>query len=100
MAKLDIAVPHSLAQDEALVRIKRLLGEVKKQHADKIADLTERWDGNVGKFKFQTMGYDITGTLTVESSAVKLSGDLPWAASFFKGKITSIVTERAQTLLA
>ena len=100
MAKLNMAVSHRLTQDEAVTRVKTLLGEVKKQFADKITDLREEWDGNRGKFSFSAMGFSVSGTLTVKSSEVELSGNLPFAASFFKEKIESTIRERAETLLA
>ncbi|MCX6813160.1 MAG: polyhydroxyalkanoic acid system family protein [Candidatus Azambacteria bacterium] len=100
MAKLNMAVSHRLTQDEAVTRVKTLLGEVKNQFADKISDLREEWNGNTGKFSFSAMGFSVSGTLTVKSSEVELSGTLPFAASFFKGKIESTIRERAQALLA
>jgi hypothetical protein len=100
MAKFNMAVPHKLSQDEALRRIKALLGEVKMQFSDKISDLREEWDGNTGKFSFSAMGFSVSGTLTVNPSGVELSGNLPFAAALFKRKIQSTIRERAETLLA
>ena len=101
MAKISVVVPHRLTQDEAVGRIKKLLGEVKSQFADKISELHEEWNGSVGKFSFSAMKkFSVSGTLTVKPSSVELAGDLPFAASFFKGKIESIIRERAETLLA
>ena len=100
MAKLNMAVPHRLTPDEALRRIKTLLGEVKNQFADKISDLREEWSGNTGKFSFSAMGFSVSGTLTVKPSEVELCGNFPFAAMFFKGKIESTIRERAETLLA
>ncbi len=100
MPKLNMVVSHHLAQDEALKRVKNLLGEVKNQFTDKIRDLREQWDGNTGTFSFSTMGFSVSGTLTVKSSVVELAGKLPFAAIFFKGKIESAVRERAEALLA
>ncbi len=99
MAKLNMVVSHRLMQDEAVKRVKTLLSEVKNQFADKISDLHEEWNGNTGIFSFSAMGFSVSGTLTVKSSEVELSGNLPFAASFFKGKIESTIKERAQTLL-
>ncbi|KKP85692.1 MAG: hypothetical protein UR88_C0010G0014 [Candidatus Nomurabacteria bacterium GW2011_GWA1_35_8] len=99
MAKLSIVVSHRLSQDEALKRIKTLLSEVKIQFADKISDLREEWNDNTGKFSFSAMGFAVSGILTVNPSAVELSGNLPFAVSFFKGKIESTIRERAETLL-
>lgn len=100
MPKLNISVQHRLAQEEALNRIKGLLGQVKNQFADKITDLRENWNGNTGTFSFSAMGFSVSGTLTVKPSEVELNGNLPFAASFFRGKIESTIRERASTLLA
>jgi len=100
MSKLNMAVSHRLSQDEALRRIKTLLGETKKQFADKISNLHEEWNGNTGNFSLSAMGFPVSGTLTVKSSEVQLSGHLPFAATFFKGKIASVIRERAEALLA
>ena len=100
MATMNMSVPHRLSQDEALNRVKNLLGQVKNQFADKISDLNENWNGNVGTFNFKAMGFAVSGTLTVTPSEVKLDGTIPWAASFFKGKIEATIRERANELLA
>lgn len=95
-----MSVPHSLSQEKALNRVKNLLGQVKNQFADKISDLNENWDGNVGTFSFKAMGFAVSGTLTVTPAEVKLEGTIPWAASLFKGKIQDTIRERASELLA
>lgn len=100
MARLSMVVPHRLTQDEAVKRIKMLLDEVKNQFADKISDLREEWHGNTGKFSFSAMGFSVSGTLAVKPSEVELSGSLPFAAAFFRGRIESTIRERAEVLLA
>ena len=100
MATLEMNIPHQLPREEALSRIKNLLSETKKDHGDKIADLTEEWNGNTGVFSFRAKGFDISGTLTVTDSAVELRGKIPFAVSLFKGKITSAINEKASELLA
>ena len=100
MPKLDRTVPHRLSQDEALRRIQGLLGEIKTQFTEKVSDLREEWDGDTSKFSFSAMGFSVSGTLTVKPSEVELSGDLPLAAAFLKGKIEATIRERAETLLA
>jgi hypothetical protein len=99
MPKLNMIVSHSLSQDEAVQRIKNLLNDVKTQFADKISDLNEEWEGNIGKFNFSAMGFPVSGTLTVKMSQVDISANLPFAAMFFKGKIESTIKNRAETLL-
>jgi len=100
MPNLKMTVPHRIPQDEALKRIKGLLGQVKQQYADKASDLHEEWSGNTGTFSFSAMGFPVSGTLNVKASEVELNGNLPFAASFFMGKIESTIRERATTLLA
>ena len=100
MPKLNMSVSHGLTQDEAVKRVKNLLNEMKTQFADQIGDLHEEWDGNTGRFRFSAMGFPVSGTLSVKASQVDISGNLPFAAMFFKGKIESAIKARAETLLA
>jgi len=76
MPKLNLAVSHGLTKDEAVKRIQNLLNDVKTQFADKITDLHEEWDGNIGTFKFSAMGFPVSGKLTVTTSQVEISGNL------------------------
>lgn len=100
MPKLNITVEHKLPQEEALKRVKGLLGEVKDQFSDKISDLQENWDNNDGEFSFSAMGFSVSGNLIVKQSEVQLSGNLPFAAGFFKGKIEETIRDKATQLLA
>ena len=99
MPSLNMSVSHHLSQDEALNRIKGLLGQVKTQFSDQISDLRENWSGNKGTFSFSAMGFSVSGTLTVKSGEISLESTLPFAALPFKGKIESTIRERATALL-
>jgi hypothetical protein len=100
MPKLNMTISHNLTQDEANKRIKTLLNDLKKQFADTISDLHEEWDGNTGTFRFSAAKLNVFGTLTVNTSQVELSGNIPLAALPFKRKIESAIKERAEALLA
>ena len=100
MPSLDIDIPHNLPQEEALSRIKNLLTDAKKNHGDKIDNLSEQWNGNTGEFSFKAKGFDISGTLTVKPSVVELRGKIPFAVSLFKGTITNMINSQASKLLA
>jgi hypothetical protein len=100
MAKLNMKFPHQLSQDEALKRTRGLLDDVKNQFAEKVSNLREEWEENTCQFSFSAKGFSVSGTLTVKPSEVELSGDLPWAATFFRGRIESTIRERAEKLLA
>lgn len=99
MPGINVSVPHQLPQDEALSRVKGLLGQVKAQFSDKVSDLQESWTGYVGTFSFSAMGFPVSGTFTVGASEVILQSTLPFAALPFKGKIESTIRERAAILL-
>ncbi len=77
-----------------------LTGTEEEEHGDKIDNLKEQWDGNVGTFSFTAKGYDISGTLTVEDSTIELNGKIPFAVLLFKGAITRAINEKAAELLA
>jgi len=100
MANLDVVIPHNLTQDEAIERIKKLLGEMKRKHGDRISDLQENWEGNVGDFSFTAQGFHVSGNLEVNSSSVKLTGKIPLALSLFKGPISKTIYEEGSKILS
>lgn len=95
-----MSIPHQLSREEARRRIQELLPKMKSDYADQIKDLHEEWNGDTGRFSFSVMGFAVSGTLTVNESSVDLDGNLPFAASFFKGKIKSVIQEKALEVLA
>ena len=99
MPKMNMVVPHNLGKEEALVRIKKLLGELKTQYGDQIQNLQESWSGDEGMFSFSAMGFSVSGKLVVGPSRVELTGNLPFAALPFKGRIERTIRERAVELL-
>jgi hypothetical protein len=100
MPKLNMTVAHHLTQSEALKRIQGLLENVKTQFADKISDVHEEWNENIGTFSFSAMGFSVSGILIVKPSEVEIAGDLPFLAALYKGKIESAIREQAETLLS
>lgn len=100
MATMKMSIAHELSEAEALKRIKKLLGETKKQYGDLVTDLTEKWVGNKGTFSFTTKGYTLAGTIVVKPGVVLLEGELPWMLRFMQGKIEKIIRDRAKELLS
>lgn len=99
MAAFNLSIPHTLSPEEALSRIQSMLGEVRNEHADKIENLQEEWNGPNGTFSFTTKGFKISGVLSVTPKTIELNGQVPFAVSLFKGKITKLITEKATVLL-
>jgi len=100
MAGLNISVQHQLLQADSLRRVKGLLGEVQKEFADKISNLSESWGENKRRFSFTTPVGQASGTITVGASSVDLAVNLPLLAGPFRGKIETAIRERARKLLA
>jgi hypothetical protein len=100
MAKLDITIPHVLPPQEALTRIQGLLKKLQQEQKDTISNVSEKWNGNEGEFNFSAKGFDLSGKIKVEENHISINGQLPFALSFFKGKIGQIIKEKAGEILA
>ena len=100
MSKLALNIPHAQTQEEALSRIKQLLSRLQEEQKGTVTNVQENWDGPNGSFSFSAKGFNIAGTLQVTENEVYLESDLPFAVSFFKGQIASMITEKATALLA
>lgn len=100
MANLSMNIPHKLTKEEALGRIKSLLGKLSAEHAGTISDVKEDWVDNQGNFSFTAKGFDLAGTIQVNPSDVQIDAQLPFAVSLFSGAIKNIIRENADKLLA
>ena len=100
MADLNISIPHELSKQEAVTRIKKLLTNLKKEQAQFISDVKEKWEGEKGEFQFTAQGFDLAGIIQVNDNSVDIDAELPFALSFFKGMIKKVIEERANTLLS
>jgi hypothetical protein len=97
--KTSIVVDHQLGEEEALNRIKGMLGQVKENYGNQVSDLQENWHDNGGDFSFKAMGFKISGDLAVTDSKVMIDAEFPWAAKPFQGTIEATIRERAERLL-
>ena len=93
-------VGHQLGQETAIERLKTFLDRVRELYKEQVSKLDGDWDANVLKFSLTTYGFTIDGVLTVEENLVTLSGNLPFAAIAFRGKIDSSITAELEKALA
>jgi Putative polyhydroxyalkanoic acid system protein (PHA_gran_rgn) len=100
VSSLIVSVSHRLSQDEALRRIRSVVAHAKVKYADKINDLSDSWNGNVGAFEVSGMGQKASGTAAVNPSDVTVQITLPFAASLFKSKIESGLRDTLTRILA
>lgn len=100
MPHIDITVPHALTQDEAVRRIKSLPASLEQEFAGKVTDIEQDWDGSAAKFRFNAVGFPISGTTAVQPHQADIHIDLPLLASPFKSRLADAVKLRAEQLLA
>jgi hypothetical protein len=92
-------VPHELSADEAKSRLERFIESLRSQHGDKVSDLEQAWNGNTLSFAFKTFGFKIAGAIASLDKKLDVSGDIPFAAMMFKGKIESEIREQLGRLM-
>lgn len=100
MAKLAVAVPHELTQEEATKRLEEGLKAIKEQHGSQLQHFEEQRDGNTASFQFKAMGFSVSGKVVVEPSEVRVDAQLPMAAALFKGTIEQQLRSELGRMLA
>lgn len=100
MPKVSTVVPHSLGREEAERRLREFIPRVREDYGDQIKDLQGDWQDNQLNFSFTTVGLKIGGNLQVNDTDVMFTGDVPFAAMMFKGKIESTVQSELKKLLS
>ena len=99
MAALKLSVPHRLGQPEAQARLERFLDDIRTRHAAELNDVRGGWIGNVLELALSIRGIGITGRMVVEETHVHVSGPLPLAALFFRGRIEQTIREELERAL-
>jgi hypothetical protein len=99
MPSLSVNVPHALEVAEAVQRLQVFLEQVRQEHGDRVSNLHGQWNGNNLNFAFSAMGMKINGDLVVYQSSVEVSGNLPFAASLFRGQIEQTIRGELEKLL-
>jgi putative polyhydroxyalkanoate system protein len=100
MSSIALQVPHQLSKEEAKQRIQKLLSNLKEEQKDIISRVDEEWTGDDCNFNFSAKGFDVSGTLQINPDHVAITGELPFALSFFKGMISDLIEQKAKTLLS
>lgn len=99
MPKMTVTIPHNLPRDEALRRLKRLLEQLRAEHADRISAVQEQWEDSTGRFRLTVMGMHVSGTIHVDDSHARLDGSLPFSAVFFRSQIEQTIRQTALRVL-
>jgi len=99
MPAFKVEVPHQLGREEARKRLEGFVARARELYKDQISELNGEWSDDTLNFYMVTYGFKITGVLEVLEELVRLSGQLPFAAVAFRGKIErSFATELERAL--
>jgi hypothetical protein len=99
MPGFSTEISHTLGKPEATTRLKSFVEDVQERFKDQVSQVDGAWNENVLDFSLTTFGLTVKGSLTVDESAARVSGQLPLAAMPFRGKIEqSIADELKQAL--
>jgi hypothetical protein len=97
--KFQMEVPHSHSAEEARSRLERFVESLQAKFQDKVSDLQQAWEGNTLTFSFKSFGFKIAGAIASLENKLDVSGDIPFAAMMFKGKIESEIREQLSRLM-
>lgn len=97
---MKVTIPHNYTKEEAVLRIKSLLTELKTKYADRIRNVEENWEGNRGNFSMSLGSFSASGTIDVHPSDIEVNIDLPVFASMFSKQISNLIEEQAKKVLS
>lgn len=96
---MKIECTHTLGKDTALAKIRAALMQAMFEYSDKISDLSESWNYNVGNISFSCYGFTIKTKITVEDDMVTVEGKIPWLISSYSSKIEQILLDNIKKVL-
>jgi hypothetical protein len=100
MPGFQVHVPHQLGKQQAIERLRPFVENIAKHYKERVSKSEGSWADNVLTFALTTYGFVLSGALTVEEDAVRVQGQIPFAALPFKGKIEQSFAGELQKELA
>jgi len=100
MPSYSVVVLHALGSTAARARLDKFLEDVRRDYAAYLGEASGAWTADCLDFRFQTSGMSISGRLLVEESCIQVNGQLPLAASFFRGRIEQTIRDELRKLLS
>ena len=99
MPEFNAEVLHGLGREQAVVRLKEFVQQVRDQFGDQLDGAHGTWADNVLDFSLKAAGISITGTLTVDDTRAHVAGKLPIIAVPFRGMIEQRIVQQLETAL-
>lgn len=95
---MHLEIPHKTTQQDAIIRVKRGLDEMRPKIGDQAQIHEERWDGNTLHFDATAQGQRISGTLAVEEKDFVIDATLPLMLRLFEGRIEREIMQQVSQL--
>lgn len=99
MPQFYVQVPHTLTQPEARERLNRFVDILRTKFQDSVSNMEQNWEGDTLRFSFKTFGILLKGGITVDEKQLDVTGELPFTAMMFRGKIESSIREQLERLV-
>ena len=96
---LIVSIPHRLAREEALRRIKSGIATARTNYASLLAIHEETWTGDRLAFNVSALGQSASGLIDVADDHVRLEVTLPWLLAKLAEKFTPAIRKEGTLLL-
>ena len=100
MPAYQVQVSHGLGAAAARARLESFLEQVRRDYAAQLSEMNGAWTADCLSFEFRAAGMPMSGTLLVQETHVHVSGQLPLAAAFFRGRIEQTIRDELRKLLS
>ncbi len=95
---MHLQIPHKTDKQQAMLRVRNGLNDVRSKLGDQATIHEERWDGDTLHFDATAQGQRISGTLKVEDKDLVIDAKLPLMLRLFEGRIEKQIMEQVSQL--
>jgi hypothetical protein len=99
MSELTASIPHRLTREEVKRRIREYLDMMRRQHGAVVANIQETWTGDALALSVTAMGQPVSGYVTVDDDAVRVTLTLPWLLRLLGVSIKDEIEKQGMNLI-
>ncbi len=99
MPQFNVTVPHTMSKPDARAKLEKFSEFLQQKFQGQVKNVEESWDGDTLNFAFRTYGINLKGNIAVNDNDLKLTGEIPFSAMMFRGKIETAIREQLEHLV-
>ncbi len=84
---MKVSIPHNLAKDEIIAKMKKVFDELKSEYADDISIKEENWQDDMANFVAMAKGIKLKGALKVLENSIDFDINIPMMLKPFESQI-------------